>query len=65
MPYAGGYTTEHYGQPSRGVHALQIEIDRALYWDEAARQPTEGLIVLKQAVARLSKQLAEGWKSLA
>jgi len=34
-PYAGGYTTEHYGRPQSGVHALQIEINRALYLDEA------------------------------
>lgn len=33
-PYAGGYITEHYGQPGQGVHALQIEINRALYLDE-------------------------------
>ena len=34
VPYAGGFTTEHYGQPQDGVHALQIEINRALYMDE-------------------------------
>ena len=35
-PYAGGYITEHYGSPARGVHAVQIEINRGLYLDEAA-----------------------------
>lgn len=34
-PYAGGFTTRHYGQPRLGSHALQIEINRALYMDEA------------------------------
>lgn len=34
-PYAGGFTTRHYGQPLHGVHALQIEVNRALYMDEA------------------------------
>lgn len=34
-PYAGGFTTAHYGRPADGVHALQIEINRALYMDEA------------------------------
>ncbi|WP_139790576.1 N-formylglutamate amidohydrolase [Rhizobium rhizosphaerae] len=34
-PYAGGFITEHYGRPSRGLHALQIEVNRALYIDEA------------------------------
>jgi N-formylglutamate amidohydrolase len=33
-PYAGGFITEHYGHPNRGVHALQLEINRALYLDE-------------------------------
>lgn len=33
-PYAGGFITEHYGQPQAGVHAIQIEVNRALYMDE-------------------------------
>ena len=34
-PYAGGYVTRHYGRPREGVHALQLEIARPLYMDEA------------------------------
>ncbi len=34
-PYAGGYTTAHHGVPAEGIHAVQIEIDRALYMDPA------------------------------
>ena len=33
-PYAGGFITEHYGRPENGLHAIQIEINRALYMDE-------------------------------
>lgn len=33
-PYRGGFTTAHYGQPARGVHVIQIELNRALYVDE-------------------------------
>jgi N-formylglutamate deformylase len=33
-PYAGGYITEHYGNPAAGLHVIQIEINRALYMDE-------------------------------
>jgi N-formylglutamate amidohydrolase len=33
-PYAGGFITEHYGRPARGLHAIQIEINRGLYVDE-------------------------------
>ena len=34
-PFAGAYITQAYGRPSRNAHAVQIEIDRALYMDEA------------------------------
>lgn len=34
-PYTGGFTTAHYGRPALGVHVVQIEVNRALYMDEA------------------------------
>lgn len=37
-PYAGGYITEHYGNPAAGLHAVQIEVNRALYMEEALYQ---------------------------
>ena len=63
-PYAGGYTTEFYGRPARRIHALQIEIDRALYLDEKTQEPTEGLARLKDDVARLTLALAENWREI-
>jgi N-formylglutamate amidohydrolase len=57
-PYAGGYTTEHYGAPTRGVHALQIEVNRALYVDEATLAPTAGFAALKADLERLFAALA-------
>ena len=33
-PFAGAFVTQHYGRPSRGQHAVQLEIDRSLYMDE-------------------------------
>ncbi|HXL98814.1 MAG TPA: N-formylglutamate amidohydrolase, partial [Rhizomicrobium sp.] len=39
VPYAGGYTTHLHGRPTRGVHALQIEINRVLYLDEEQIKP--------------------------
>jgi N-formylglutamate amidohydrolase len=47
-PYAGGFITEHYGNPSAHVHALQIEINRALYMDEARLEPLPGLETLRR-----------------
>ena len=37
-PYAGGFITEHYGNPTAGLHAIQLEINRALYMDERRYQ---------------------------
>ncbi|HUC11596.1 MAG TPA: N-formylglutamate amidohydrolase [Stellaceae bacterium] len=51
-PYAGGYTTEHYGDPRRRRHALQVEINRALYMDERSYRR-------KPRFARLAVELAE------
>ncbi len=34
-PYAGGFTTRHYGRPRAGVHSIQIEINRSIYMDES------------------------------
>ena len=38
-PFAGAYITQAYGRPGRGRHAVQVEIDRALYMDERAIRP--------------------------
>lgn len=40
-PFAGAYMTQAYGRPSRGRHAVQVEIDRALYMDERRMLPRE------------------------
>ena len=57
-PYAGGYTTEHYGRPAKRIHALQIEINRALYLDEARLSPTSGFEKLKANLESLTIALA-------
>jgi N-formylglutamate amidohydrolase len=64
-PYAGGYTTRHYGRPMRGVHALQIEIARRLYMNEDDLSPlpdldriADALSVLIGMLGRLSLPMA-------
>ena len=57
-PYAGGYTTEHYGRPVRKVHALQVEINRALYMDERTLAPTAGYGALKADLETVFATLA-------
>lgn len=57
-PYAGGYITHHYGRPRRGRHALQIEINRALYMDEARLEPNAGFGRVRQDLEALVAALA-------
>jgi N-formylglutamate amidohydrolase len=61
-PYAGGYTTELYGVPADGVHVLQIEINRALYLDEANVRPSPGFAQLRKDLRQLSTVLVERWR---
>ena len=37
-PYAGGFITEHYGNPASGLHVVQLELNRAVYMDERRRE---------------------------
>jgi N-formylglutamate amidohydrolase len=57
-PYAGGFITEHYGRPQARVHAVQIEINRALYLDEAKIEPRDGFEDFAQVVNALVAQIA-------
>lgn len=47
-PFAGAYVTQAYGRPSRNQHAIQVEIDRALYMDEARVRPNAGFEPLRR-----------------
>ncbi len=60
-PFAGGYITERFGAPDAGLHAVQIEIARALYLDERRIERLEGWTTLRDdlfvAVEALASQL--------
>lgn len=60
QPYAGGWTTQRWGRPSEGFHAVQIELNRALYFDEAARVPGPGWSRTEKGVARVIVDLLAG-----
>ena len=49
-PYAGGFITEHYGRPARGLHTLQIEINRGLYMNEITQERTAGFEALREDI---------------
>jgi N-formylglutamate amidohydrolase len=58
-PYRGGFSTGFYGRPTKGVHAVQIEIARRLYMDEAThRIDPHGLRGVREFVRNLAARLA-------
>lgn len=63
-PYAGGYITERYGKPASGFHALQIEINRALYIDEARLEKHRGFELLRRDLEQFFARLVGAGESL-
>jgi N-formylglutamate deformylase len=58
-PYAGGFITEHYGNPIAGLHAIQLEINRALYMDERRYERSAAFAKLAHEFEVLADRLAE------
>ena len=57
-PFAGAYVTQAYGRPSRNQHAVQIEIDRALYMDERLIRPNENFEALRRLLRQVIADIA-------
>jgi N-formylglutamate amidohydrolase len=57
-PYAGGFTTQHYGKPHTGGHGLQIELSRGLYMDEQSFDRLPSLVRLAADMRELLVALA-------
>ena len=58
-PYAGGFTTGHYGQPEKNQHTLQIEINRALYMNELLIDYSEGFDPLRRNLKKLIQAITQ------
>ena len=58
-PYAGGYVLERHGAPARGIHALQLEVDRSIYLDAALDELQEDVEPLVARLSDLVRALAE------
>jgi N-formylglutamate deformylase len=58
-PYAGGFITEHYGNPAAGLHAVQLEINRALYMDERRFEKSPHFATLAADLETLAVRLGE------
>lgn len=56
-PFAGAFTTLHYGRPMRGQHAIQIEIDRSLYMDEKSIRPNRDFQAFRKVLRGVTAEL--------
>ncbi|WP_209426280.1 N-formylglutamate amidohydrolase [Pararhodobacter sp. SW119] len=57
-PFAGAYVAQHYGRPSMGMHAIQIELDRALYLDEMRIEPGAGFAAFQTLMRGIVADIA-------
>lgn len=58
-PFAGAYIAQAYGRPAIGQHAIQIEMDRALYMDEREIRQGEGFDAFKQILGGILSDIAD------
>lgn len=58
-PFAGAYTAQHYGRPSRQQHVIQVEVDRALYMDEATLKPLPGYSEFRGRLTQALRVIAD------
>lgn len=58
-PFAGAYVAQAYGRPSRGVHVVQVEIDRALYMDEVRVEPLAGFEGFRELISGVVAELVQ------
>ncbi len=58
-PFAGAYVAQHYGRPSRRQHAVQIEIDRAIYMNERMIRPNANFEAFRRLLRSVICDLTE------
>ncbi len=58
-PFAGAYITQAYGKPSKGQHAVQVEIDRSLYMNEKLIRPNGDFAAVQAALRDVVKDVAQ------
>jgi N-formylglutamate deformylase len=56
--FKGGYITRHFGQPSHGIHAIQLELSQATYLDEESLSfNSEKAVQVQSVLRKLIEQL--------
>ena len=63
-PFAGAFVTQQYGRPSRRQHAVQLEIDRSLYMDEARIRPRDDFDAFRDLIAAAIAEMTEIGRAL-
>lgn len=58
-PYKGVELTRRFAKPRQGIHAIQIEVNKALYMDEQTLAFNDGMPELKRIFNGLWEHLAE------
>ena len=58
QPYRGGGITRRHGAPDRGVHAIQVELNRGLYMDEQSYARSDGFEALRRSCLRFVERLS-------
>lgn len=57
-PYAGGYVLERHARTRRGIHAMQLEVDRLCYLDRHLQEPGAGFADTVELLTGLVQRLA-------
>jgi N-formylglutamate amidohydrolase len=58
-PFAGGHVIDRHARPARGVHALQLEIDRRCYLGPTLKAPGSGFDKVAALIESLAVELGE------
>ncbi|MBK5934646.1 N-formylglutamate amidohydrolase [Rhodovulum imhoffii] len=58
-PFAGAYIVERYGHPARNRHAVQVEIDRALYMNESRIRPNGNFPAFRRLMTAALAEIVE------
>jgi len=58
-PYSGNHILERHGRPERGIHAIQIELDRSLYLMPDLMTPGPGLPRMQRLMVDLATILTQ------
>jgi len=58
-PFAGAYTAQHYGRPSKGQHVIQVEIDRSLYMNERLVRPSGNFASFQALIRNVMSEITD------